>query len=677
MAVGKGGRASAELVRLPKDALDGAGRGLGNASADLAGTGVRYLPPWIVASALPAMAQTCHVLWAGTSTAPWAAAGMTLATVGLTSLTWRISHARRLLGRLHLAANTGLSLGWVTMATITGLHRPVVDIWVGGAFVMGLAWNLRHSLHGTSEDDDRLRSWWASRAADKSGLAGSQMTTKEVGENRGTARLQLVEGQTVKDVTNARDTIASLAGVPATGVRVQPDPEDASVAEVTFVRRDMLRQITTYAGPSYVGGLPTDPHEIATYEDGARLEITLAATEGDAGGEDKNAYHLGIGGKNGSGKSGPVLIIAGDWLCRRESLVFVIDKVKKEQTWSGLSDLLDLFVTTDAGAEALLLAIRDRLVPEISTYLGRKGLKNWVPGCGIPAVLLVIEEALALPDEVKAIIVDLLRQVRSLGINIVLSGQRWTFDGMPTSARAEIVPMQFGCGKGDAGWLLGDLVDQGANPEAWGNQYPGRFYAPVPDVDETRHIVPLRSDKADPEVVGRLVRPHYHHTPMPDLFARALGEVWANRPRYAAPDQSQEGWTPAVTLEPTAHAGTPGIAADGSFDPNTLGLEADEDAHIQPGVNDDVPPLGDFSFAPPPPAPKAAPEKVRAEVLAVIGAWGPGAEFGPTELARALPEHAARSRSTVSRLLAKLLATGALEETGTEGRYRIPHPHAA
>jgi hypothetical protein len=680
MTVGKsGGRhSSGELARLPGQALQGAERGLASAAADLAGGWVRYLPPWIAAGTLPGVAEGFHLLWGDSAgAAPWAAAGMTLATVGLTSLTWRLSHARRLLGRIHLAANTALVFGWTTVATITGLHRPIVDIWVGGAIVGALSWNLRNSLHNTRDDDDGLRSWWA-RRADKAGLPGSGMTTQTVGVDRGVGRLELADGQTVQDAVNHRDVVAAMAGVPASGVRIQPDPDDASVAQVTFVRRDMLRQITPYAGPSHVGGLPTDPHEIATYEDGERLAIVLVAVPGnpEQGIEDKNAYHLGIGGKNGAGKSGPVLIITGDRLCRHESLVFVIDTVKKEQTWGPLADLLDIFVTDKAGAKALIKAIKNRLVPALGTYLGQRGYKEWRPGCGVPAILLVIEEALALPDEVKTDIVELLQQVRSLGINITVSGQRWTFDGMPTSARTEIVPMQFGCAAGDAAYLLGELVDKGANPEAWGNNHPGRFYAALPGIPEERHLIPLRSDKADPDLVGRLVRPHYVHTPMPDLFAQALGDVWANRTRYPAPGTAtpQEGWSPMTDTSTTPAGDDDSVDGldDVVFNPTQLGLEADEDPAIQPSADDEVPPLGQFSFAPPPPRPKADPAEVRTAVLALIRAWGPGTVFRPTDIARALPQHAARSRTTISRLLSALTDEGLLEEGSREGEYRMP-----
>lgn len=673
-----GGQRPGALARVPHQAVEGAERGLASAAADLAGGWMRYTPPWITAGALPLVAEGLHLLWGDSAgTAPWAAVGMTLGTVGLTSLTWRLSHARRLLGRLHLAANTALTLGWTTVATITGLHRPVVDLWIGGAIVGALAWNIRHTVHGTREDDDKLRAWWATRS-ERASLAGSQMATVEVGEDRGRARLELAEGQTVQDAVNHREVIAAMAGVPASGVRIQPDPHDASVAEVTFVRRDMLREIRPYTGPSHVGGLPTDPHEIGTYEDGRRLEITLAAVKGDAdrGIEDKNSYHLGIAGKNGAGKSGPVLIVAGDWLCRRESLVFVIDTVKREQTWGSVQDLLTLFVTEKKQAKALIHAVLTRLVPAIAKYLGERGLSQWEPGCGIPAIFFPIEEAFDLPDESMRELVQILQRVRSLGINMSISGQRWTHDNVPTSARSEIVPIQFGCAANDASYLLGELADRGGDiAEQWGANHPGRALAALPGIPEERHLIPLRVDKTPPQTLGQLVRPHYVHTPMPQLFIDALGDVWTNRTIWPAPGTTtptQEGWTPPMTTTPT----TPDDAGDGLddvlFDPDTLGLEPDEDPQVQPGPDDDVPPLGVFSFAPPPPRPKAAPAVVRQAVLDLIRAWEPGTEFGPTDIARALPEHAARSRSAMSRLLTQLLDEDVLEEGDREGLYRLP-----
>ncbi|WP_163554367.1 hypothetical protein, partial [Candidatus Frankia alpina] len=600
---------------------------------------------------------------------------MALATAGLTWLTWRVSHARHLIGRIHVSLNTAVSLGWVTVATITGLHRPIVDIWVGGAFVGALAWNIRNTLHGTCDDDDRLRSWWRTRA-EKASLPASQMTTLAVGEDRGTARLELAEGQTVQDAINHREVIAGMAGVPASGVRIQPDPHDASVAEVTFVRRDMLREIRPYTGPSHVGGLPTDPHEIGTYEDGARLEIVLAAVKGDAdrGIEDKNSYHLGIAGKNGAGKSGPVLIVAGDWLCRHEALVIVIDTVKREQTWGSVQDLLTLFVTEKKPAAGLIHAVLTRLVPAIAKFLGERGYSQWEPGCGIPAIFFVIEEAFDLSDEAMRDLVQILQRVRSLGINLSISGQRWTHDNIPTSARSEIVPMQFGCAANDAGYLLGELADRGGDiAEQWGANHPGRALAALPGIPEDRHLIPLCVDKTPPQTLGALVRPHYVHTEMPDLFAEALGEVWTGRTIWPAPGTTstttpQKGWTP-MTDTPTADDSSDDDLDGALFDPTALGLERDEDPDVQPGPDDDVPPLGTFSFAPPPPRPKASPAEVRQAVLGLIRAWKPGTEFGPTDIARGLPQHAARSRSVMSRLLAQLLDEDVLDEGGREGTY--------
>lgn len=70
---GKGGGrrgGSGELARVPGQALDGAGRGLASASADVAAGWVRFTPPWIAADTLPVLAESCHLLWGGTGTAP-------------------------------------------------------------------------------------------------------------------------------------------------------------------------------------------------------------------------------------------------------------------------------------------------------------------------------------------------------------------------------------------------------------------------------------------------------------------------------------------------------------------------------------------------------------------------------------------------------------------------------
>lgn len=267
--------------------------------------------------------------------------------------------------------------------------------------------------------------------------------------------------------------------------------------------------------------------------------------------------------------------------------------------------------------------------------------------------------------------------MRSLGINMTVSGQRWTYDGMPTSARAELGgALQFGCADGDASYLLGELVDRGANPESWGNRHPGRMYAQVPDVPDERHLIPLRNDFPDPVALARLVRPHVVPTEVPQLFIDALGDVWTDRPVYDAPatadtdtdTTSPEGWTPTMTHQP---AGDDSGFEDASDLFEELGLEADEDPDIQPGPNDDVPVITMLLPAPPPPK---QPDQVRRDLATLLEAWPPGTEFGPSDLVRAMPENAARHRTTLGRILAGWAEDGRLEpaEDNRPGRYRIP-----
>ncbi|WP_018502932.1 hypothetical protein [Parafrankia discariae] len=677
-----------------KDAIRGAHHGAHAATSDIAGRWIRHLPPWIAAAALPGLAALCHLLWSAPTTLPWAVCAMTLTTTGLTALTWKLSHTRAAFARALTTAMMFAPLAWVTAATITGITRPAIYVWVLGAFAGCFAQNIRLGVHATGDTGgpvDHLRGWWATKAG-KAGLEGSTMRTLEVGEDRGIAAVELAEGQTVGDLVRARDTIAALAGVPPTGVRIAPDSEDASKALVTLVRRDLLNVVTRWEGPTHIGGLPTDPHLLGIYEDGEPLELTLTAVAQTADRPGQNAQHVGIGGKNGAGKSGPALIVAADWLCRREGLVIVIDTVKQKQTFGPVADLLTLFVTDEARALDLLTAIRDRLGPAMGNYLGDRGYKDWAPGRGIPAVLLIVEEATALPAEHKRIIVDLLRQGRSWGLNVKVSGQRWTYDGMPTSARAEIGPaLQFGCADGDAGYLLEDLVEQGADPAAWGNRHPGRLYARLPNIDDARALTPARTLCVEPIDLHRRARPHYIHVEMPDFYKEALGDVWTNRPIWpkggvtaeaataSTPTDTTEETKPAmpttvVTVttsdddpaEPAA--GT--VEADEQFDRAAYYKgEPDEDPDIQPGVDDQVPGGASFSLAPPPPRPRASAEQVEAEVRELFAAWPAGTRFGPTDLAEALPDHAARHRSTMSRLLDRLAREGVVTDNG-DGTYR-------
>jgi len=514
----------------------GVDQGATNATADLVGGWVRMTPPWLTALALPPVAEGLHLWWGAPGVAPWAAMGMTTITGVISAVAWKASHARRALGRLHVTLNAAAALGWVTIATQTGpFHSGMLSLWAGGSFTLALSWNMRHAVRkggdGAAELDqvpDAFATWWRTRGAERTGLDGVPARTRELTGDRAVVDLQLAgTGRTGHDVESARDRIAVEAGIPRSGVRTVEDPDNAGHITMTLVRRDLLAATTIWPGPRHIGGSALDPIVLGTYEDGTPLEYVLPATPG------KNAVHVGISGQNGAGKSGVSLICAGEYITRPESEVWVIDTVKRLQTFGPIADLLDWF-EIDPGPARKMIAHLKAAVRARSDYLGRKGLAQWEPGCGLTHIVVIIEEA----ADVGGIedVVKLVQQLRSLGINIIVSAQRWSFDNIPTSLRSEITAaFVFGADStGDAEFLLGDLVHAGADPAVWGTDHPGKCYVVAPGIPREQRTMPARLEYPEPAEVNRRVRPHLHTAGHVDETTAGATPAYAARTRWPA-----------------------------------------------------------------------------------------------------------------------------------------------
>src|ERR1044072_6642621 len=72
------------------------------------------VPPWLLTGVVAAAAALSHLLWGQAPAVAWAAVGCTLGATVLTGLTWVVTHARRLVGRLYAARTTARAGGRVS-----------------------------------------------------------------------------------------------------------------------------------------------------------------------------------------------------------------------------------------------------------------------------------------------------------------------------------------------------------------------------------------------------------------------------------------------------------------------------------------------------------------------------------------------------------------------------------
>ena len=450
-------------------------------------------PPWLMLGVTAAVGAVSHAVWGSQPEVTWAAMAATLATTGLTGLTWAITHARRALGRVHATATTAAGGVWLTVATVTGLGPDVVSgaLWWGGGFV-ALSWNLRSVIRHFDSDQegggDALGALF-DRAKEQAGLKGARARAKEVTDRKVKGQLALPPGEaTVADAQKAIGRLESGMRVPPGTLALAADPDRADLAELTVSDPRVLRSPILWDGPSRPGASIADPIRVGVWQDGDDCEFLMAGR------------HLQLMGMTGSGKSiGGAWNVLGEVITRTDAAVFAIDTSKDDQTLGPLRDGLARFDTDKAAAVGLLRAVH-AAIPKRTKWLGQHGYSKWERGCGLTYWVLWIEEAakvmngLSSKDEER--FEEIIKEARSAGVAVVPSLQRSDYTQMPTLVRGQLSKMCFGLASSDdARWGLStrqQKVDT-VEPEAWEANYPGMAYLDAQGVSEKHAMMPLRT----------------------------------------------------------------------------------------------------------------------------------------------------------------------------------------
>lgn len=449
-------------------------------------------PPWLMLGATAAAGAVSHAVWGQPPDVTWVACTATLATTGLTGLTWAITHARRLLGRVHATATTAAAGTWVTVVTVTGFDPQVVTgaLWWGGGF-LALSWNLRAVIRHIDPDHqgggDALATLF-DRAKEQAGLKGARARAKEVTDRKIKGVMALPPGQaTVTDAQRAIGKLESGMQVPPGTLALVADPDRADLAEITLSDPRVLRNSIPWPGPSRPGGSIADPVRIGVWQDGDDLEFSLRR-------------HLQVMGTTGSAKSfGGAWNTLGEAMTRTDAAILAIDTSKDEQTLGPLREGLARLDTDHQGAVRLLRAVHAR-IPKRTKWLAQHGYSNWEKGCGLTYWILWIEEfskfMTNLSSKDEEILEQIAKEARSAGVTIVPSLQRSDYTQMPTLIRGQLAKMCFGLASAeDAKWGLStrqQKVDT-VEPEAWDANYPGMLYLDAPGVSEKHAVMAGRT----------------------------------------------------------------------------------------------------------------------------------------------------------------------------------------
>lgn len=603
--------------------------------------------------------------------APWGVAGGAALAASSGCLVWlaaKTGRDRTPVGKImRTATGVGVSAHLLAAAQFGALSGGVIQTWawIGGTVATGWAIRLWVALGG--KVDDGGGHWWDQITAEANGLRESRVVRRpKVTGAQVKAEVALKPGLTVEQAQHDRAHLASRLGLPPGGVRIVPNRDDASRAEVTLVRKDVLREPVTYQGPSAVGGDAAAPYRLGVYDDGEPVLLRLHFPEwGEA--------HLLIQGMTGSGKTAAAYMIFAEEFTRLDTFTIYVDTVKGPQSVGPLARGLRMVIDNEDDARLLMKAIRDEVIPYRVGYLGRRGLSAWKSGCGIPRLVVHVEEGsgLFLGDQA---FVRVMERARSAGVQIRLSGQRFSFENIPTSARAQFASaLCLGVEKtNDARFVLTDeIIEAGADPSQWKNESPGCAFLVGRGIDSERQTKPLRMEQVDKDELALLGDyAALHGAELDEGTAAAFGELWANRRTGV---EMLEG--PRTTRAPSRAEDDEMDALMREAEPESLrwkppGPEPEPDVHVS--RDEELPSVAGFEDMPlrGRPKPEMSPEEAKAVFEKALTALvESGAEAVTGAALSEVSVSTGRSRSWVHKQLHAKVEAGVLRHEG--GRFVV------
>lgn len=547
-------------------------------------------------------------------------------------------------------------------------------------------------------------------------LNGAKLRMLDVKPWRIRTEVILVKGiQTPKVIIDIREQIASQNALPLASIVASPSRARNDRVFLDFVLDDTLGVIRWWPGPSAAGqSIAAAPVRFGLYEDRVYAErfgpaITTTAAK-KLGRAEKNLSHLLAEGMNGAGKSSAFRVLVTDGVTRIDVEDWLIDTVKKLQTFGQLAEAFEWFATTIPEARSLVRFLADVVIPMRADYLGSHGYDNWEEGCGLPYLRVWVEEGGIVANELDKLD-HVLNSARSAGVEINLSVQRAHHALVDTNVRAAFGDtMSFGCKSTDDIFAMpDDLRDAGADPSQWANKQPGKNYYAGSDLDQDRQMMPDRAFNVDAagcrEIIAQYApqRRAWIAANCPDwarlLEAADRNKAWTERTTGAAvlakitatearklaavPD----GAEPAEPYEPPVLAEDDEIlegeiVTDDKEEPVTVD-ELDLDPEILQGVAEDEgvdprSPMPPFDPADALQFPVRQQDGQRGEALAVMRSFllqkGDGFEFAPRDVYDELVPLVGRSAGWVRDKLSILADEGLLEHDRAEGRYRVLPP---
>ncbi len=499
-----------------------------------------YVPPYFIWLAILGVALLGRYFWALNQWFTFMATVMVVLWVWVAArMTRHLNDVLRL-----LACGTIVVIGmFIITVNIMGATPVLVSLWGGFGFAVCVAWTIRKMLLPEFEKGQRQASPMAQRLIDALGGAqlGSpkrQMIEGELGEAdsiAGPIRVPLTVNrgeQTMDELKHMPETIETIAGMRPGAARIVRDRKDAGKGELVINPVDLLEGTVPWRGPSAFGESIALPVPVGRYASTNLAQIHIVGDEA----EGRNLVQWLVMGMTGAAKSFSIRTLMADLSTRKKVTIWAHDHVKGLQTLRPLIEggALDWVTMTKADGQAMLSATR-LVIQARARWLGMKGFDQWSEDCGLNALVVWLEEAADLAQ--MKVLLQLVREARSVGVIIFISLQRASHTTLDTDTRAQLAGnICFGVeSETDAKFgLPTHVIDAGAAPERWRADMPGYCYISAPGISQEQQAEELRWFLSTKEqLVDACKRGAAVRTPLMDepdqVTIKAAGNVYMKR----------------------------------------------------------------------------------------------------------------------------------------------------
>lgn len=246
--------------------------------------------------------------------------------------------------------------------------------------------------------------------------------------------------------------------------------------------------------------------------------------------DEQGPKHCLIQGMTGSGKTDgekPVILA----MAARGAVQVIIDVRKKTQSYGSLAPVLDWLIVDEGTAHAALELLIDSVIPARTAFLAQGGFGSWHPKSGMQFLRVQIEEAWDFVDSDDLTAASL--AARSAGVQLVVSLQRASHDLISTSLRDQLGTVK--CYGLKSSWgasiLDDDVVDAGANPQKWSDEFPGMHYMQQGGLTIAQKATPIRAytDSGREKYAASALALKDRIAPCDETTRNAWGDLWFKR----------------------------------------------------------------------------------------------------------------------------------------------------